>query len=500
MPGDRCGLERFVSETEVLQVSQNEPLPEIGQVVAGKYRIERLLGQGGMGAVFAAHHELLGQDVALKLMLKEHASTPQAVTRFLNEARAAARIEGEHVARVLDVGQLEGGALYIALELLEGSDLAAVLEQRGRLPPFEAVDWILQALEAIAQAHALGVVHRDLKPANLFLASKRDGGRVIKVLDFGISKQSPLTTGSAGVVTTTASVMGSPAYMAPEQLRDARAVDARADIWAIGVVLYELLAGRPPFAGETMAQLFVAVLEQTPPPLRTCVPDVAPELEAVVMRCLAQQADERFENVADLAEALAPFAANGTHPSVASVRAHIARGQAEAAPRDPSPQLPGPAATSAPRPPHTSAHWTTEAPRTARPRRGPLLVAVGIVCAIGIAATVRSIISKRAALVPAAGAAALIADTAPSTSSSPVVGPPSLSVPTATAAPPLAESAPPAPPRTSPARPSRPAGAGSAAASAGRRPPSAAPRPSCKPNFYLDDQGEKHFKPECFAQ
>jgi serine/threonine-protein kinase len=136
--------------------------------LAGKYRILRLLGRGGMGAVYAAHHELLQQDVALKLMLKEHARTPEAVSRFLNEARAAARIEGEHVARVLEVGQLESGAPYIALELLEGRDLAAVLEERGALPSQDVADWILQALEAIAQAHSLGIVHRDLKPANGF--------------------------------------------------------------------------------------------------------------------------------------------------------------------------------------------------------------------------------------------------------------------------------------------------------------------------------------------
>jgi serine/threonine-protein kinase len=291
----------------------------VGEVVGGKYRIERLIGRGAMGAVFAARHELLQKQVAIKLIAEEHAGTPEAVTRFFNEARAAAGIEGEHVARVLDVGQLENGPPFMAIELLDGADLARVLEERGPLPVHEVIDWVLQALEALAEAHSLGIVHRDLKPANLFLTRRRDGTTLVKVLDFGISKQPPVSSGSPSI-TATASLLGSPMYMAPEQLRSAKTVDARADIWAIGVVLYELLSGRLPFQAENVAELFVAVLERTPPALRTLRPDVPSGFEDVVARCLARDVGERFQNVVDLAEGLEPFAENGAHPSVQRIR------------------------------------------------------------------------------------------------------------------------------------------------------------------------------------
>jgi serine/threonine-protein kinase len=273
-----------------------------------------------MGAVFAARHELLQKQVAIKLMAEEHAGTPEAVTRFFNEARAAAGIEGEHVARVLDVGQLENGAPFMAIELLDGADLARVLEERGPLPVHDVIDWVLQALEALAEAHSLGIVHRDLKPANLFLARRRDGTSLLKVLDFGISKQSPAVSAGSPSITATSSILGSPMYMAPEQLRSAKTVDARADIWAIGVVLYELLSGRLPFQAENVAELFVAVLERTPPGLRTLRADVPPGLEEVVARCLARDVGERFQNVVDVAEALEPFAEKGSHPSVQRIR------------------------------------------------------------------------------------------------------------------------------------------------------------------------------------
>src|SRR5215472_2516753 len=202
-------------------------LPNVGDVVAGKYRIERLLARGGMGAVFEAYHELLQQRVALKVMLREYTDSDRGVTRFLNEARAASRIEGEHVARVLDLGQLEDGSPFIALELLSGSDLQDVLISRGQLPVAEAVDYVLQALEAIAQAHALGIVHRDLKPGNLFLASTRSGAQVVKVLDFGISKfVKPIEGMQANELATSASLLGSPAYIAPERLRGGKTIDA----------------------------------------------------------------------------------------------------------------------------------------------------------------------------------------------------------------------------------------------------------------------------------
>jgi serine/threonine-protein kinase len=219
-----------------------------GDVLADKYRILRLIGRGGMAEVYAAHHEILQQTVAVKVLLPEAADMDGAAARFLNEARAAARIRGEHVAAVMDVGRLPvperadsaphrrgalyppDGAAYMVLEYLEGQDLEAYAESRGPLPAGEVADYLLQALQAIGQAHALGIVHRDIKPSNLFLAKRLDGSSVIKVLDFGISKASRISESLDGHSTSTRALLGSPFYMAPEQARSAKSVDARADI------------------------------------------------------------------------------------------------------------------------------------------------------------------------------------------------------------------------------------------------------------------------------
>ncbi len=335
-----------------------------------------------MGAVYAACHEPLQKRVALKILFDEHVHSPETVNRFFNEARAAAGIESEHVARVLDVGQLETGAPFMALELLDGADLAAVLQQGRRLSVHDVVDWILQALEALAEAHSLGIVHRDLKPANLFLARRRDGTRVVKVLDFGISKFSGLA-GAQPTFTVTSSILGSPVYMAPEQLRNAKSVDARADIWAVGVVLYELLSGNLPFFADNVAELFVAVLEHAPASLQACRPDIPPELEAVVMRCLARDVEARFQDVADLAVALAPFALGGDHPSVERIR-HVMR---------------------------TADEWTGRHPKLSRQRKrvhrlvAAAIAAVGVGgLATGLMAARQSVTSHPAARPTAAGA------------------------------------------------------------------------------------------------
>jgi serine/threonine protein kinase len=296
-------------------------------VVAGKYRIERLIGRGAMGAVFSARHTILDKRVALKVMLAAQTSAEEAHGRFFNEARAAASLESEHVARVLDVGELPNGA-FMALELLEGADLEQLMAERGPLPVHDVVDWVLQALEAIAEAHALGIVHRDLKPSNLFVANRRDGTRTVKVLDFGIAKQTrPMPT--HGSFTVTMAVLGSPAYMAPEQLRSAKGVDARTDVWSIGVVLYELLTGRLPFPARDFPELVHAVFEQAPPSLRGWRADLPPALEDAVLRCLTRDPVGRFQDVAALADALAPFAPSGpAHPSVNRIR-HVVRTAAQ---------------------------------------------------------------------------------------------------------------------------------------------------------------------------
>ncbi len=293
-----------------MRVDSNQP--EIGSLFVGKYRIERKLGQGGMGAVFAAHHELLHQRVAIKVLSADVAAEGEAVIRFMNEARAAARIVSEHVARVTDVATLDSGVPYMVLELLEGADLSKVLETRGALPVELAVDWVLQACVGVAKAHALGIVHRDLKPSNLFLAEREDGTSIVKVLDFGISKSTNPALVPSHTLTATGSMIGSPCYMAPEQVRNAKQVDGRTDIWAIGVILYELLTATRPFGGETLGELLIAIVEQEPPPISATRRDMPAGLEQVVARCMKRTPAERFASVAELARALEPYAPRST--------------------------------------------------------------------------------------------------------------------------------------------------------------------------------------------
>jgi serine/threonine protein kinase len=276
-----------------------------GDVLAGKYRVERVLGAGGMGVVVQATHLELDERVAMKFLLPHAVESTEAAARFVREARAAVKIKSEHVARVTDVGRLENGAPYIVMEYLHGADLSAVL-QRGPLPIEDAVDFVVQASDAMAEAHAAGIVHRDLKPSNLFMASRADGTPIIKVLDFGISKVNVPDTSEAALTRTT-TIMGSPFYMSPEQMRSSKDVDHRTDIWALGVILYELLAGTQPFNGETLPQLVAAILSEPPQSLRALRPEVPPDLEAVVIHCLEKDRDRRFQSIGAMAQALVNF-------------------------------------------------------------------------------------------------------------------------------------------------------------------------------------------------
>lgn len=285
----------------------------VGTVLAGKYRVDRILGRGGMGIVVAATHLELDTLVAIKLLLPEVRNNEEVVARFSREARAAARIKSEFVARTLDVGKLDNGCPYIVMEYLEGGDLSQRLAEQGPLPIGAAVHFILQACDALSEAHAMGIIHRDLKPSNLFVTRRRDGTEVTKMLDFGISKLSP-TAGSSPELsmTRTTSIMGSPLYMSPEQLVASRNVDPRSDIWALGVTLYEALAGKPPFGGESLPELCAKVMTQPAPPLTEVRPDVPPQLEAVVMRCLCKEPAQRYATASELAAALMPFAPAST--------------------------------------------------------------------------------------------------------------------------------------------------------------------------------------------
>jgi serine/threonine-protein kinase len=282
--------------------------PREGDILAGKFRIERVLGVGGMGVVVSAMHIHLDERVAIKFLLPEALANAEAVARFGREARAAVKIKSEHVARVIDVGALETGSPYMVMELLRGNDLSVVIREQGALPIHVAVQYVLQACEALAEAHAIGIVHRDLKPANLFLTARADGSPCIKVLDFGISKVASVSgSGSDMGMTRTQSIMGSPLYMSPEQMASSRDVDQRADVWAIGCVLYELMTGRVPFEAETMPQLCTLILHQEPPHPRSVRPEVPDGLAEAILRCLRKDRAQRYPNVAALAMDLAGF-------------------------------------------------------------------------------------------------------------------------------------------------------------------------------------------------
>jgi serine/threonine protein kinase len=307
--------------------------PKPGDVLVGKYRVERLIGSGGMGIVLAATHLELQEMVAIKLLLPQVTQAPDAVARFLREARAAIKIHSEHVVRILDVGRLESGAPYMVMEYLEGQDLARAVEQGGPLPLAVGVDYLLQACEALAEAHALGIVHRDLKPANLFLTQHAGGAPCIKVLDFGISKvgdsdRHPMGKGIGGGgghdITTTTAILGTPSYMSPEQMRSTRDVDARSDIWSLGAILYAMLCGSPPYQGESTADLCAKIIRDPPPSLRDARADAPEGLGYAIARCLEKAPERRFGNVAELASSLVEYGSPEARASLTQILSVLA--------------------------------------------------------------------------------------------------------------------------------------------------------------------------------
>jgi len=460
-----------------------------GEILAGKYRVERVLGVGGMGVVVAAHHLQLDKRVALKFLLPEAATNAEVVARFAREARAAVKIESEHVARVIDVGSLESGAPYMVMEYLVGSDLAQRLAEHGAIPIEDAIDYLLQACEAIAEAHAAGIVHRDLKPANLFLTRRADGSSLVKVLDFGISKATqPAGSQPDMSLTKTASVMGSPLYMAPEQMRSTRSVDARADIWALGVILYELLSGKVPFEATTMPELCAMVLTETPPALRDTRPGTPAGLSAIIERCLKKDPAERFGNVSELANALSSFAPPRSRLSVERI-SRVLRAAGVAT------ESLAPAAESAGAPrmgDSTSAAWSPASTSSSR-RSGKLPWLLGLGGVLGAAAL--GLVALRTghsdppassqppapAAEPQAAAAAAQIQLAPAPSAVETAAPPAPSG-APSAAPSLASAAPQLPrpaqhrPKDLPAKPAAAAPAAEPVA-----PPAATPAPKKSP-------------------
>ncbi len=413
-----------------------------GSLVGGKYLVERVIGEGGLGAVVAAKHMHLDQMVAIKYLHAHVLESQNVVERFAREARLAGKIQSEHVARVHDVGKLDDGSPYMVMEFLEGRSLANVLDD-GPLPVDQAIDCILQACEALAEAHALGIVHRDLKPANLFLARRPGGAMILKLLDFGISKMPDTLQGSSWnrkKLTSATDKFGTPDYMSPEQLNATASVDARADIWALGVVLYELLTGKRPFHGDSLPLLFAAIVAQTPAPMLAARPDLPPGLCDLVVRCLAKERDDRFRNVGELVQELAAFAAPASRGRADLITRVIREGGQSIRPPTPFPgtiravQVPAPAQPTAGDLTAASESRPVLAPEPPQPPSPPLLtmppgprhrgvVFGGLAVVVALATLVVVVLQgggcARSAAAPALSSPAVLRATMPHAAASP---------------------------------------------------------------------------------
>jgi eukaryotic-like serine/threonine-protein kinase len=295
----------------------DDPISQ-GEILGGRYRIERIVAEGGMGVIVAAKHIELEETVAIKFLRPEFASKPEIVGRFAREAKASAKIKSLYTATVLDVGISRERGPYIVMEYLEGEDLESVVQADGRIHYARAVELVMQAGEAIGTAHAAGIIHRDIKPANLFLVKSDQGVPIVKVLDFGVSKTALTGNVFGGAISLvkTQSLVGSPIYMAPEQVRGNFSGDYRTDVWSLGAVLYELITGETAFTGATVTEICAAVLEASPLPITRRAPEAPEDLSAVIMRCLEKDPERRFPNVAELVVALAPFAPKRARMSV----------------------------------------------------------------------------------------------------------------------------------------------------------------------------------------
>jgi serine/threonine-protein kinase len=374
----------------------------------GNYRVLSLLGEGGMGVVYLAQHPAIGRMAAIKVLRADLARSPDLVTRFFNEARAANAIKHPGIVEVYDLGTLPDGTTYTTMELLEGESLSARIKRTKRIPIAVAVDFARQTASALAAAHAAHIVHRDLKPDNIFLVRDVDGREVIKILDFGIAKLSADGPGAAGVKTRTGAVMGTPIYMSPEQCRGTKEVDHRTDIYALGIILYEMICGQPPFVSAGYGELIHMHIATAPAPPRTHDPAVPEELEAVMMKLLAKDAGQRYQSMGDVQQALRAIRSDlvaAPPPQPASKSSRVPRS-------DPSVQTTFTAAAS----------MVEDQPSKGRRLGMPALVAV-LAVAGGVGVALRTVGHHEAPPAHAAAAAPAL---------EPVVPPPERSAPPST--------------------------------------------------------------------
>lgn len=311
-------------------VGSEDPL--LGVELAGTYRVLGVLGEGGMGRLYDAEHVRIDRRYAVKVIHRPLSERSDLVERFAREARAMSRVRSDHIVDVVDVLEAPDGRQCIVTEKLDGKDLEAHVAGGRKLTPSEAVRWVRQACRGVAAAHALGVVHRDIKPSNLFLASDAGGAVTLKILDFGVAK----IGGESAEVTSTGVIVGTPAFMAPEQARGASSADARSDVYALGAVLYRLVTGQSPYGGSDASTTLIRLLEESPARPSLVDKTIPPGLEAVIERAMARDPEERFQSAEELERALQPFdeGAHGTiavrsaaasEAQVASRRARLAR-------------------------------------------------------------------------------------------------------------------------------------------------------------------------------
>jgi serine/threonine-protein kinase len=432
----------------------------IGELLGERYELVRLLGAGGMGAVYEARHKLIGRRFAVKLLHPEYAQQPSMLTRFQREARAAGSLENDHIAAVTDFGFAADGAPYLVMEHLDGQDLAALLEQTGPLPVARAVSFVIQACRGLYAAHAHDIVHRDLKPANLFLTRRGDGSDLVKVLDFGIAKLLDADETGASI-TGTGKLLGTACYMPPEQAKGESDLDHRIDIYALGAILYELLAATKAHPGTNYNAVLFHILTQKPDPLGLRRTDLPAGLEAVIERAMAYDRADRHESVAALMTALAPFAAADARTS-APVAVPTRPRSAPAAETVVTPATA--AAASVPRP--------VTAPAGVR-RRAPLWLGLGL-AAIALAIGAFVMLRGRAPVTPSS-AAPSVAVVAPPPPAPP---PPAVPPPAAVAPPPAAVAPPPAAVAPPPAAAAPPPAAAAPPRAPSVPPPRAEPPPA----------------------